>query len=182
MKRITRLNLDQLENEMKLIPVDETSAIVGGRWILLGPDGKGYFDNPDAYFGQTVISVESCFGRQDMTLSSDDINIVPLGSDKDSPYDGGFAIVGNGVNKSLFEFLVYYTYVEWGATVNSSTNDWILNTSNERDAVNQLNYIPGYDTRYHSHPDGSIPSNSDQDLAYRYTYNFIYYNGEYAPY
>ena len=182
MKRITRLNLDQLENEMKLIPVDETSASVGGRWILLGPDGKGYFDNPDAYFGQTVISIESSFGRQDMTLTSDDIDIVPVGKDENNPYDGGFAIVGNGADKSLFEFLVYYTDVEWGATVNSSTNDWILHTSNKSDEVVQLNYIPGYDTIYHSHNYSSNPSGADMEWAYRYTYHAIYYNGEYVPY
>lgn len=156
MKKLLKLNLDELAEIMPVLDRREMSKIVGGDIYHLNASGQ-------------VVKVDKDSSVNKIVCEGDNSGfILPSTTTVTSGIYGnqgrsGLAISGG--NAKLFEYLADNTDVEWGMSSNSSdekngkkgTSNAFITTNYDHSTVD-IHPVQGYTNYTHNHPEGSGPS------------------------
>ncbi len=215
-RKLTRQTLDELAQTMKCLTTDEQKNYVGGKVILVSKNGtmssshnadiagtliSGYKDMEEDS-ENTYFCVMGLAGEEShIHKSTGTVTSVENYGESDSNY----TLQGSAINIQTLEFLSKTTNVEWGMLEDAVQGEGEskvpsrLFTSGNSSSVDVYGMnrdengkpIPytGFDSIYHTHPQGSDPSEIDDGMAkklkdYGVTKNYVVnpLTGKVVPY
>lgn len=176
-KKVARLSLDRMKQQMKVISLKEKESITGGKVVNIDQEGR-VLSTTDEHSGWTYINIV----KLDYSAGYNSFKVLQTWSTQREINENkglGFnSYSGEGVTFDLFKFLSKYTDVEWGMHNNDQYNI-IIETTHGKASI-RPGYYEGYNGFYHNHQYNPFPSGSDyngKEYLKKYGYDnfWIYY-------